>query len=364
MGSIAVIGAGNVGQAIGGHMALEGHEIRIFSRWERDYAAIEQNGGITLTGEVEGTAVPHLLTTDVRVATDGADLVVVAAPAFAHPFLSEALATVVTPDQLVVFQPGVLGSAVELRRKSEVAGHAPALIAETATSLYTCRLRGPAEVYVGAIKNAVPISAIPNAKTRDVLARLEPYFGNRYLDGGDTLTVGLTNVNPVYHVPPAILNFKTVEEAARLPQHTLVSPRIGELINELDEERIGLGQALGVTVPSFWDFLETSYGVSEGGFVDRIVAGYGRQGFPEPDSIQHRYFTEDVPFGLLTWSSIASEIGVSMPLTDAFVRISAVLCGRDWALDGRTATTLGLVGGDAHAIKAAFVTGEFPQSRS
>lgn len=361
MGSIAIIGAGNVGQAIGGHMALEGHEIRIFSRWERDYAAIKQNRGITLTGEVEGTAVPDLLTTDLAAATGGADVIVVAAPAFAHPYLSEALADVLTPDQLVIFQPGVLGSAVELTRKSKLAGRPPALIAETATSLYTCRLRGPAQVYIGAIKNAVPMSAIPSSKTPAALARLEPYFGNRYVDGGDTLTVGLTNVNPVYHVPPAILNFKTVEDAARLPQHTLVSPRIGELINELDEERIELGRALGVKVPSFWEFLETSYGVSEGSFVERVVAGYGRQGFPEPDSIEHRYFTEDIPFGLVTWSSIASQIGFTMPLTDAFVRISEVLCGREWELDGRTASTLGLVGGDAEAIKAAFVTGEFPQ---
>ncbi|GEK79058.1 NAD/NADP octopine/nopaline dehydrogenase family protein [Agrococcus baldri] len=360
MGSIAIIGAGNVGQAIAGHMTIEGHDVRVFSRWERDYAAIEQRGGIALSGDVEGSAMPGLLTTDLAAATVGAEVVVVAAPAFAHPYLSEALAAVLEPEQLVIFQPGVLGSAVELVGKFVQAGRAPALVAETATSLYTCRLRGSAQVYVGAIKQAVPMAAVPSSRTGEALARLVPFFGERYVDGGDALQVGLANVNPVYHVPPAILNFKTVEDAARLPQHTLVTERIGELIHALDEERIGLGRALGVEVPSFWSFLETSYGVDEGSYVERVVAGYGRQGFPEPDSIEHRYFTEDIPFGLLTWSSIAAQIGYAMPLTDAFVRISEVLCGRAWDADGRTAESLGLAGVDAEGIRAAFVTGALP----
>lgn len=360
MGSIAIVGAGNVGQAMAGHMKLTGHDVRVFSRFERDYAAIEHSGGITLSGEIEGTAAPDLLTTDLALAIDGVDVIVVAAPAFAHPYLSESLAAVLEPDQVVIFQPGVLGSALELTRKMQLAGREPAIVAETSTSLYTCRLREPAQVYVGAVKNAVPISAIPNRQAGAVLARLEPFFGRRYVDGGNTLAVGLTNINPVYHVPPAILNFKTVEDAARLPQHTLVTPRIGEVINELDEERIAFGRALGVELPTFWNFLETSYGVTEGSFVERIVAGYGRQAFPEPDSLEHRYFVEDIPFGLLIWSSIASQLGIAMPLTDSFVHISQVLCGRDWELEGRTASTLGLVGGDAVAIKEAFVSGEFP----
>lgn len=361
MGKIAIVGAGNVGQAIAGHMTLKGHSVHVFSRFESDYAAIQERGGIRLTGDIEGEAVPDLLTTDLARAVDGVDVIVVAAPAFAHPYLSGELAEVIEPDQLVLFQPAVLGSALELTRKTKLAGREPGVVAETSTSLYTCRLQRPAEVYVGAVKNAVPVSAIPQSATPTVLDRLEPFFGQRYVDGGDTLRVGLTNINPVYHVPPAILNFKTVEEAERRPQHTLVTDRIGEVVNELDQERVAFGRALSVELPTFWDFLETSYGVREGSFVDRVVAGYGRQAFPEPDSLTHRYFTEDIPFGLLTWSTIAEQIGVAMPITDSFVTISGVLCGREWAREGRTAESLGLVGGDAESIRTAFVSGEFPR---
>ncbi|GLV74501.1 NAD/NADP octopine/nopaline dehydrogenase family protein [Streptomyces hygroscopicus] len=357
MGSIAILGAGNVGQAIAGHMSFKGHHVRVFDRWGRDLEPIEANDGIDMTGDVEGHGTPSVLTTDLAHAVSGAEVVIVAAPAFAHAYLSRELASVLEPDQLVLFQPGVLGSGVELARMFAIAGRRPCLIAETPTSLYTCRLRRPAHVYIGAIKHAVPLAAVPSADTPRALDILRPYFDDRYVPGEDTLTVGLNNCNPIYHVPPAVLNFKTVEDADGHPLHTLVTPRIAEVIDALDRERLALADALQVKAASFWDFLDTAYGVTEGSFVERVVQGYGRQGFPEPDSIRHRYFTEDIPFGLVIWSSLAAQIGLSLPLTDAFVALSGPLCGQDFVAGGRTARSLGLLGSDVHGIRAAFIDG-------
>ncbi|MFF8846480.1 NAD/NADP octopine/nopaline dehydrogenase family protein [Streptomyces sp. NPDC015127] len=186
---------------------------------------------------------------------------------------------------------------------------------------------------------------------------LRAYFGQRYVSGGDALAVGLSNSNPIYHVPPAVLNFKTVEDADRHPQHTLVTPRIAQVVDALDRERLALADALGVKVPSFWDFLDTAYGVSDGSVVERITQGYGRQAFPEPDSIEHRYFTEDIPFGLVIWSSLAARIGLSMPLVDSFIALGNTLCGQDFIAGGRTAEALGLHGSDVAGIRAAFIDG-------
>ena len=360
MGSIAIVGAGNVGQAIAGHMTLLGHEVRLFSRWERDFEAIIANDGIDLSGDVEGHANKPLLTTDLGRAVEGADTIIVAAPAFAHAYLSEQLAALLEPEQLVVFQPSVLGSSLELARHFALAHRTPCLIAETPTSLYTCRLRGPAQVFIGAIKQAVQLATIPHTASQTALDRLSPYFGGRYVAGSDTLSVGLGNCNAIYHVPPAVLNIKTVEDADTHPHHTLVTPRVAEVIHALDEERLLLAEALGVKTPSFWEFLENAYGVTEGTHVERIVQGYGRQAFPEPDSLTHRYFTEDIPFGLVIWSSLAKQIGLSLPLTDAFIKVSGIICDTDFVTTGRTADVLGLEGLDATAIKAAFFDGATP----
>ncbi|GAA0190815.1 NAD/NADP octopine/nopaline dehydrogenase family protein [Glutamicibacter creatinolyticus] len=360
MGSIAIVGAGNVGQAIAGHMILLGHDVRLFSRWDKDFEDIRANNGIDLTGDVEGHADNPMMTIDLRKAVSGADTVIVAAPAFAHAYLSEQLASILEPEQLVVFQPSVLGSAVELSKHFGLAQRQACLIAETATSLYTCRLRGPAQVYIGAIKNAVQLATIPQSRSQEALDRLSQYFGDRYVAGSDTLSVGLANCNAIYHVPPAVLNIKTVEDGDGLPQHTLVTPGVAEVINALDQERLLLARALGVETITFWEFLESAYGVTEGSYVERIVQGYGRQAFPEPDSLTHRYFTEDIPFGLVIWNSLAQQIGLSLPLTDSFIKLSGIICGTDFEDSGRTADILGLEGLDAQAIRAAFLQGTVP----
>jgi opine dehydrogenase len=357
VGTIAVIGAGNVGQAIAGHMALLGHESRIFDRWGRDLEPIKANDGIDLVGDVEGHGKPSLLTTDLKAAVQDAEIVILATPAFAHTYVSKELADVIEPQQLVLFQPGVLGSGVELSRMFALANRTPCLIAETSTSLYTCRMRGRATVYIGAIKHAIQIAAVPSSATPDALRIASTYFGDRYVAGQDALAVGLSNSNPIYHVPPTVLNFKTVEDADRHPLHSLVTPRIGEVIDALDKERLALADALGAKVCSFWDFLNDAYGVSEGTYVEKIVQGYSRQSFPEPDSVTHRYFTEDIPFGLVIWQSLATEIGLTLPLIDSFIAVSNSLCGRDFVADGRTAQSLGLQGTDVDGIRAAFTDG-------
>ncbi|RYF57711.1 MAG: hypothetical protein EOO27_14725 [Comamonadaceae bacterium] len=357
MGTIAVIGAGNVGQAIAGHMALLGHESRIFDRWGHDLEPIRANNGIDLIGDVEGHGVPSLLTTDLKAAVQGAEIVIVATPAFAHSYISKELADVLEPRQLVLFQPGVLGSAVELSRMFALAQRTPCLIAETSTSLYTCRMREPAKVYIGAIKNSIQIAAVPSAATPEALRIASSYFGDRYVAGQDALAVGLSNSNPIYHVPPTVLNFKTVEDADSHPLHALVTPPIADVIEAIDEERLALAGALGAKVSSYSEFLNDAYGVSEGTFVERIHQGYSRQSFPQPDSINHRYFTEDIPFGLVIWQSLATEIGVTLPLVNSFITLSNSLCGRDFVADGRTVQSLGLEGADANSIRAAFTDG-------
>jgi opine dehydrogenase len=210
------------------------------------------------------------------------------------------------------------------------------------------------------ITTTSPVSpaAVPSSETPKVLGILEDFFKTGFVAGTDALAVGMFNSNPVYHVPPSILNFKTVEDSERKPLHSLVTKRIGTVIDAVDQERISLATALGVHSESFWEFLAAAYGVAEGDFAERIVQGYGRQAFPEPDSVNHRYFTEDIPFGLVTWSSFADEVGLSLPLVDAFIALGNILCDKDFVAEGRTAASLGLQGAGYAGIRRAFIDGE------
>lgn len=357
MGSIAVVGAGNVGLAIAGHMALNGHDVRLYDPWDKALAAVEANEGIGLTGDIEGRGRPTVLTTELEAAIRDAEVIVVAAPAFSHQDVANRLAPILKPDQIVLFQPGAIGSSIHLLRQFTEPGKTPCFVAETPTSLYTCRKKSSTEVYIGAIKHSVRIAALPNETTDYCVDVLNGYFGGRYEAGTNALGVGLNNANPIYHVPPSVLNFKTVEEGRELPLHSLVTPRIAHVVDLMDKERLAVADALGVTCMSFWEFLKTAYGVTDGDFQDRIAQAYGKQGFPEPDSPKHRYFTEDIPFGMVPWLSLAREADVSVPIIESLTALGSALCQQDFISTGRTMASLGLQGAGREGIRRAFVEG-------
>jgi opine dehydrogenase len=355
--AIAILGAGNVGKAIAGHLALQGHEVRLYNRWESELEPLRARGGIELDGEISGIGRPAVLTTSIPEAIEATPLVLVTAPAFAHRFLSEQLAKHLSTDQVVVFQPAVLGSSLELLTLVSGVGRPQGITAETETSLYTCRATAPGKVYIGAVKLSVRVAAVPPSETGVVLELLDTYFPGRFAEGQDVLTIGLANSNPVYHCPPSILNFAGVEQGEDRALHELVTPGIADVIDALDKERMTLGRALGVELRSFWDFLKAAYAVSSGDLVERIQAGYGRQAFRAPASTSNRYFTEDIPFGLVTWSSLGRALRIDMPITDALITVANRLLSRDLAEEGRTVASLGLTGLSVAEIRDRIIYG-------
>ena len=55
-----------------------------------------------------------------------------------------------------------------------------------------------------------------------------------------------------------------------------------------------------------------------------------------------RYFTEDVPTGLVPISSLAKFLGVETPIIDSIINLSSILCGIDFKNEGRTIEGLAL----------------------
>lgn len=75
-----------------------------------------------------------------------------------------------------------------------------------------------------------------------------------------------------------------------------------------------------------------------------------------PESLRHRYVTEDVPYGLVTVASIGRQIGMPVDKIEAIVNIACMANGEDYWRTGRTAERLGLSGMSAQAM-AAYVAG-------
>lgn len=331
---VTIVGAGNVGLAMAAHLVSRGQSVRLYSERAQELEPIIKNRGIVAKGCLEGAFMPDLVTSAIDEALAQTDLVIVSVPANVHKHYAEGISAASNSSSPVLYHPSVIGSSLEFAHIDKGKGIEKRVIGETVTSVYTARMYGPGMVNVAAIKNSVRIAAYPARETCSFTELLNELFGDRFEAANNCLEIGLSNTNPVYHVAPALMNLSKIHEEPP-PQHSLVDDRIADVISAVDSERISLARQFGLSIESLEEFLVRSYGVASGSTRDMIHAAYGAAAFPAPDSFQHRYFTEDIGYGLVPWVSLASAIGLDMAACDALVTLGGIAAESDFRSCGR-----------------------------
>ena len=97
--NVAVLGAGNGGQSIAGHLTLLGHRVRIYDRYPAVIEPLQEVGAIRLSGAIDGLATPESITSDLPEAMAGAELIMVTVPGFAFEYLAHAMAPIWLTDK-------------------------------------------------------------------------------------------------------------------------------------------------------------------------------------------------------------------------------------------------------------------------
>jgi opine dehydrogenase len=60
--------------------------------------------------------------------------------------------------------------------------------------------------------------------------------------------------------------------------------------------------------------------------------------------VNTRWLTEDVPFGLATWSALGASAGVAAPVMEALITLASAVLGIDFRSSSRSLAELGLAG--------------------
>ncbi len=71
----------------------------------------------------------------------------------------------------------------------------------------------------------------------------------------------------------------------------------------------------------------------------------GFRGIRAQSQLDHRYFQEDVGYGLVFWQTLGEQIGVETPNISAVIQLASTLMGLDYLAEApRTMASLGLSG--------------------
>jgi opine dehydrogenase len=356
----AIIGGGNGGQSMAGHLALMGYPVRLYDIFPKTVDTINEQGGIQIDGVVKGLGKLEFATSVIGKAIQGAHAVMVIAPATAHAAIAKDCAPHLADGQIVILHPNATCGALEFKevlRKSGCAAEVP--IAETNSLIYACRSPRPGHADILAIKEDLVVATLPAKSNSQALERFQEPFP-QIKAGKSVMETSLGNANAIMHPTPSILSTSMIESRQEwLYYLDGITPTIGAFLEDLDQERVALGRSFGLDLPPIREWYRLAYGVDGDSLSEVCRKNPAYEKIKGQKELRTRYILEDIPFGLVPMIELGRMQGVPMDRMDLIAKLGQYLLRDDSFLaNGRTLKNLGVYGMSSEQFVHFINTGE------
>jgi len=365
---VAILGGGVCAQTFAAEFALEGYKVRLY---ELPGFAPETLGEVLKTHEIElggkqlnfkwfkraGIAKVDVVTTDISEALKGAGLVIVAIPAKGHKPFFENMIPYLEDGQVISIFPDNFGSLMLRTMMREKGCNIDLIIGGWTSMPYGARIIEPGKVDCLIRIRELIGDALPSEDGDtffETLKGIPAFDGILDLKRGDTVIgVGLSNPNPVVHVPGSILNIGAMEVSEMegtlgIPKGKYsmykygMSPAVSRVQFAFYQEERKIADAVGIKMNEyredqfFWKgtVMGVEFWVPYADTILPPIVG--------PDSVEHRYFTEDIPVGTVIRYHLAKKFGVEVPIIESMIQTGSVACKRDFLKEGISLKELGI----------------------
>ncbi len=322
-----ILGAGNTGKAYSAYLISKGQEVTLYDR-NPDRLSPLRARQLRASGAVSGEFCPAL--TDRLDGAGDCDVILVCTVAGGHRPLAAALKGSLSPGQLVLVTNGCWG-AVEFDQELGVeADEKGCVLAETGGQLILCTSPSPWEVYVKTIKKSMVLSCVHPWQTAEVLEQLKDIFP-QFVSGHSVLDTSLNNSNPVIHAPLVLFNATRLENGEDyLLFGTGVTPKVAEFMEHIDNERVAVVRACGVPPRTELDMLNAFWPQPQPTLFDVLHNTPAYQVTKGPKTLDHRYLSEDLPYGLVPYLMLGRRLGVDTPYIRALTHMLGLYMGIDF----------------------------------
>ncbi len=346
---VAIIGAGNGGCAAAVDLTQRGFEVRLYGRSASTIAPLQARGGIEHEGVLgDGVAVISVITTDAGEAIRGAEAVVIMGPTQAHVNMAQTVAPHLRPEQILFAAPG--HTLTLLAHTLREAGHHQPVTCESTTLPYICRKVTSERVKVSRTAGKLKFAAFPSTRTAELAERLKPLFP-AISPVPTLLDTVFPYTNAIHHPPALLCNIGRAESTGGDYYHYYdgITPSVGRIIDALDAERLALAKAFGCQLNSLSEyFFEIGYtdehGRSGGTAYSTFHNSEPNRWIKAPASVDHRFFNEDVPYGLVPLTELGRLAGVAMPASEAVIELASIATGKPYREMGLTLERMGIAG--------------------
>ena len=364
---IAVLGSGHGGFAMVADLSMAGYEVNLYDlpEFSKNLTPIIEKGTIHLDahrpsgeeitlpagGKTGFVKINGIVSTNIKEVLTGVDLIMLVVPAFARERFVNEIAPYLRDGQILVVWPAYFGAIQTAKILKDRGIKKDIVICETESLIYACRKTSSTEVWVRNYKEKLLISTLPAKNIKIVLEELKKIYPG-LIAAENSLETTLSNCNLVLHPQSFLLNMRRVEEKKVYPYYeTLggpftrgydITPSIAVVMDAVDNERLAIGEKFGLKLLSLRELLGKYYKASGKDLYETVMNCVSYQLQSGPTSLNHRYVTEDVPFGLVPVVLLGNQINLSVKTMRAIVEIGCTVKKIDYWKEGLTIEKLGL----------------------
>ncbi len=372
---IAVLGAGNGGYTMAADLSMVGYEVNLYElpEYAENLKPIIERGGIEIVsctpageelilpagGKTGFVKVKGKVTSNAQEAIKDTEIIMLVVPAFGREAFIREFAPYLEDGQIIVIWPAYFGALQCAKLLKDLGVDKNFSIAETESLIYNCTKLGGAKVYNKGNKENLLLSILPTTEKEEVFQKLSKIYP-QFKFADNVLQTTLANGNPSLHPQSVLLNLYRVErkfypfdEKLNQPVEKAydVTPGMARVMEAVDMEKVAIGKKLGIKVPSIKTQIEAFYGAKGSNLYEVLLNCYAYQVQGAPTTIENRYVTEDVPYGLVSYALLGKQIGVPVNHLEAMVYIGCAVTGRDFWNEGMNMEKAGLAGMTADEIK-------------
>ena len=346
---VAILGSGNGALAMAFEWSRAGHDVYMydFPQFDKQVKAITAAGGIYSEGQMEGFQPVKYAGHDVKLCLKDAELVFAVGPAYSTEPFGKVCAPYAEKGQIFVVCPSSCMGAILFKNALGLkVDDYSIVVSDTSTLPYAVRIVADGKIAVyNRLGGGVLLATLPSGKNGEVydkLKRVHPCVEK----AKNIFHTCLQNANPMLHPCITTLNAARIEGPNDFFFYEEgVTQGVGRLLKAIDEERISIGKALGLTIENDPHISIRQGYMTEENYFTGYATAPGFKGIKAQTQLDYRYYNEDAGFGLVLWVDLADRLGLEIPNVRAMLRIVSSIMGRDYKAEkARTLDTLGLSG--------------------
>lgn len=369
MEKITIVGGGNGGFAAAADLTIRGNQVTLYEvpQFKEGLREVIERGGIDMeafegNGLDGGFAKLHKVTTDIEEALGESDIVLVIAPTYSLATMAPLCAPHLRDGHIVAICPGNFGGVLYFNNVIRKAGNkAKVQFADFSCMMYATRKKTPSSVWVRGYKHNLGVAMFPSNNSDAAFARLKgiyPYIKHY----NNVIETGLSNINTTLHTSLMLLNAAPIDnkEDRLFYRECTTAPSLDNLLDALNLERTALNSIKGMNVLSLVQIVEDWYG-HQGAKGKTVVEqqhslphfAYSKM----PTTMDYRYVTEDVPFGLIPSAAFMEQLGFEHTVHTSLANVLCAVCAKDFYKEARTMEECGIAGMDVNKVMEFLATG-------